>query len=133
MNTRPMLWLLTLAACATPTQDPKKSVAPGTWVEAKGRIDNGKPIVTEVNAIERSPDDKPDKLELLAPVTKASPTELELLGLKFSADETTEYENQEKKQIAPFVAAEGDWVRVKARNRDDSLRARTVQIGRAHV
>lgn len=128
MKPRAILCLWALAACAMPTtQDPQKSVKPGSWVEAKGRIDNGKPLVTEVNVIERAPDDKPDKFELLAPVTKASPTELELIGLKLLADETTEYENPDKKQIDPFVAAPGDWVRIKARNRDNSLRARTVR------
>lgn len=104
-----------------------KGIKPGTWVEAKGRIDNGKPVVTDVTAIERAPDDKPDKLELLAPVTKATPTELELIGLKFSADETTEYENADKKKVDPFLAAPGDWIRVKARRKEESMRARTVR------
>lgn len=99
----------------------------GRFVEAKGRVDGDGFHVAEIDAVERGPDDKSDKVEVTGPVTTADARGMELLGHAFVREADTEFEDVDRQPIAPFVPAVGDWLRVKARHRGDELRARTLR------
>src|ERR1051325_808392 len=118
--------LIVLAACVTPDQN-KQALQPGEWVAARGKIENGRPVVVGVDKQERAADDKPDKVELLGPVTAADQDRVDMLGVSLHPDPDTDYEDAERKTLAPFVPAPGDWLRVKARDKGDSYRARSVR------
>ncbi|MSR39107.1 MAG: hypothetical protein EXS02_09760 [Planctomycetes bacterium] len=131
MRSYSALLLLLIAACATTGQDPVKLLAPGQWVEAKGKFELGQAVVTELGSIERNADDKPDKVELTGEVTFASASEIQVAGVSFLIEAVTEYENAEKQKILPFIAKVSDWVRVKARQKGDRHFARSIRQSEA--
>ncbi len=133
---RPRLrWFALLAAPAAcrmseqePSSDVLANVRPGTWVEAKGVVRDGVPVVSEVDEVPRGASDKPDKVEIAAIVEAAAADSITLLGQPLRVAQDTEWEDADKQPIAPFVARPGDWLRVKARVKDDGgLHARTVR------
>lgn len=102
-------------------------IRPGTWVEAKGRMINGKPIVDEIDELERTESDKKDKIEITAQAKPTGKGELELVGLPLKTDAETEYENDKKEPIDPYDPADGEWVRAKLRNKDGEYKLRTLR------
>lgn len=124
----PLLPLGLLAcACVAPSGDGLNALRPGRFVEAKGTFLGGRPAVTEIDEVARTADDKSDKVEVTAPVEQSTDGALRLLGRAFAIDAETAFEDEDKRAVAAFTPAPGDWVRIKARSRDDELRARTVR------
>src|SRR5258706_14719891 len=113
------LLLLLFAGCVATGLGGAPKLQPGQWVVAKGKIEADRPLIGSISEVPRTPDDKPDKVELLGPTSSASPTQLDLLGATLKPDADTEYENAERVRVDPFVAAPGDWLRVKARSKDE--------------
>lgn len=122
-----LLFLLPLVGCVSTQSESYEKLRVGKWVEAKGRMVDGKPIVDEVDELKRSESDKADKFELTAQTQSASPESLEVLGLTLKPDAETEYEGMEKESIAKFVPSNGEWVRLKLRSKDDQIRLRTLR------
>jgi hypothetical protein len=116
-----------LSACAGAPRATLRGVVAGAFVEAKGHLVDGRPLVHEIDEITRGADDKADKLEVTGPVEHADGERLRLLGHDFALGTEVEYEDAEKRATAPFVPATGDWLRVKARRKDELLRARTLR------
>ncbi len=125
------LLLLPLVGCIAPEPNAFSKLRPGTWVEARGHIVDGKPIVEKIEELARGESDKADKVEVNGPTTKATTTELDLLGVSLQPDAETEYEDADKKSIDPFVPEAGEWLRLKLRSKDDQLRLRTVRKSEA--
>ncbi len=126
--------LALLAACAAPPpladqaqQDPLADFTKGMWVEAKGTLEAGVPLVREIDELKRDAADKADKSELTAPVDSADATSLRMLGVELTLDDDCEYEDAEKNAITKFTPATGEWLRVKVRLKDGRLRARTLR------
>jgi hypothetical protein len=115
------------AACAGAPRSTLGGIAPGVFVEAKGHLVDGRPQVHEIDEVVRGADDKADKLEVTGPVTHADAGRLHVLGHDFALDAEVEHENVDKQPIEPFVPGPGDWLRIKARRKDDQLRARTLR------
>lgn len=88
---------------------------------------NGRPVVDEIDELERTESDKPEKVEITAAAKPLSATQLELIGLKFAVDEETEYEAANKDPISPFQPTDGEWLRVKLRNKDNTVKVRTIR------
>ena len=124
MKPIPAFLLLTCAACVATD---KSALEPGAWVEAKGKLVDGRNVVTEIDEIERTEDDKPEKVELLGPVEAANDNSLQVLGGKYPVDSETEFEDADKKAIDPFVPGKGDWVRLKLRSKATGIRTRTLR------
>ena len=116
-----------LSACAGSPRATLHGVAAGAFVEAKGHLVDGRPLVHEIDEVARGADDKADKLEVTGPVEHADGERLRLLGHDFALGTDVEYEDADKRATAPFVPATGDWLRVKARRKDELLRARTLR------
>jgi hypothetical protein len=126
--------LALLAACAAPPpladqaqQDPLAAFSKGMWIEAKGTLEAGVPLVREIDELKRDAADKADKSELTAPVDSADATSLRMLGVELTLDDDCEYEDAEKNAITKFTPATGEWLRVKVRLKDGRLRARTLR------
>lgn len=126
-------WLALLAACATPPEPQNDGQGPfagfkkGMWVEAKGSVDKGVALVTEIDEISRGDGDKADKAELTAPVERADGNQVRLLGHDLVLEDDCEYEAADKSAIDKFTPQVGEWLRVKARYKDGKLRARTLR------
>jgi hypothetical protein len=119
---------LAVAACVAPPRETLRTLRPGTFLEAKGDLVDGQPVVRELDELTRTADDKADKVELTGPVTAGDGSSVQLLGHAITIAADTEFESVAKDPLAPFTPAAGDWVRIKARARDDgSHRARTVR------
>src|SRR5262249_46199942 len=115
-----------LAACVAPERV-GQPIEPGAWVEARGKIEDGRPIVVEVARQQRAADDKPEKVEILGPVTAATAETIDMLGVPLHTDADTEYEDSRRAKVEPFVPDRGEWLRVKARDKGDSIRAYSVR------
>lgn len=124
MKPIPSLLLLTFASCVAAD---KSTLQPGDWVEAKGKLVAGRHVVTEVDGLERTEDDKADKVEVLGEVAAATDSSVEVLGGKYPLDSETEFEDAEKKALDPFVPNQGDWVRLKLRSKATGIRTRTLR------
>lgn len=118
---------LVLGACVAAPRATLRGLQPGQFVEAVGDVEQGRPIVREIDEVVRAADDKSDKVELAGPAESATPSTLHLLGHAFVLDDDTDFETADKRKVAPFAPAEGEWLRVKARRKDDEHRARTVR------
>lgn len=124
--------LLAAAAChaapdGQPQDDLLAKMRPGMWVEAKGKLQDGVPVVHEVDEVARGSGDKKDKVEVTTTVDAATPQAVTLAGKPFQLAADTEWENADKQAVAPFAPRPGDWLRVKARVKDGALHARTVR------
>jgi len=118
---------LLFAACVAPSDRGDTPLRPGRFVEVKGRYVDGRATVTEIDELPRGVDDKSDKVEITAPVESATATSLRLLGEEIAIDADSEFEDANKNTVPPFVPEADAWLRVKAREKGDSLRARTVR------
>lgn len=127
MNRRAALVCLALAGCVTPPESPQARLKPGSWVEAKGRMVNGKPLVDEIDELARTESDKAEKVEVTAAAQPISDTELQLVGIKLARDAETEFEDDKKKAIDPFMPKDGEWVRAKLRSKDGVHKLRTLR------
>lgn len=127
MNRTGAILCLLLAGCVSNEQDGLKRIRPGTWIEAKGRVVNGRPIVDEIDELERTDSDKKEKVEITAAATPKGKGELEVIGLLLKADAETEYENDQKELIDPYDPVAGEWVRAKLRNKDGEYKLRTLR------
>ncbi|MGE3174928.1 MAG: alginate export family protein [Planctomycetota bacterium] len=117
-----------LTGCVSTDGEGLTKLAPGQWIEAKGRMVDGRPLVDEIDELERSDSDKGEKLEVTAEVASASPTELQVLGMTFAADPETEFEDEDKDLVEPYVPKPGEWVKLKLRNKEgEGFRLRTVR------
>ena len=58
-----LLLVLLLHACVSPEQDPFRDLRAGSWVEAKGDVLDGHPVVREVAELDRAESDTGDKME----------------------------------------------------------------------
>lgn len=121
--------LAALAACRGPgTPPPTLAVLqPGSFVEAVGGFENGVPVVREIDEVLREDGDKQDKVEATGPVEQADTERVRLLGHDFLRDEETEFEDADKRAVPPFTPERGDWLRLKARRKDDGHHARTLR------
>ena len=133
MNRRPHLpticLLVALAGCVG-TDVPRATLAtlqPGQFVELVGTVEAGRPLVREIDEIVRAADDKADKVELYGPNEAATAGSVQLLGHTFAVAADTTFEDADKQRIDPYVPTIGEWLRVKARRKDDETRARTVR------
>ncbi len=126
-----LLPLLGLAGCIAADQEEFSTLRPGRWIEAKGQLVNGEPVVEEIDELERSESDKVDKVDIDASTESASPTDIGLLGMVLPIDSETEFETRDKETVDPFVPKQGDWLTVKLRwkEEDNSFRVRTVRQG----
>lgn len=127
MNRLPLLLCAVGAACASHREADLQGLRPGRFVEAKGVLVDGAPVVRAVAEVPRSADDKADKVEITATVERADAAAVQALGRAFTIDADTEYEDAQKQTVAPFTPVVGDWLRLKARSRNDELRARTLR------
>ena len=118
---------LLLAGCIAPEQGSVARLKPGSWVEAKGRMVNGKPLVDEIDELERGESDKREKVEVTAGAKPVSATELQVVGVNLQTDVETEYEDERKDAIDPFMPADGEWVRLKLREKDGAYKVRTMR------
>ncbi|MFO1078150.1 MAG: alginate export family protein [Planctomycetota bacterium] len=124
---RTTLCLLLAAACVGSPTGPHVP-APGSFVEAKGRIVDGAPVVEEIDELVRGTDDKDDKVEVTGPVAAADADRVRLFDHDFARTEQTTYEDADKNALAPFTPAAGEWLRVKARDEGaDGHRARLLR------
>jgi hypothetical protein len=126
---RPVAFAVTAGCIAGCVGAPPSAagVRPGAFVEAKGRMVEGLPLVEEIDELPRGVGDKSDKLEVTAVVEQASAERVVVLGTEFAVTAATEHEDRDKSAIAPFVAQPGDWLRIKARHDEDGHRARTLR------
>ncbi|MCA8977948.1 MAG: alginate export family protein [Planctomycetes bacterium] len=122
-----LIVLMTFAACVAPDHGDLSRLQPGRYFEAKGRIVDGSPLVEEIAEIAQGSSPQPDKVEITAAVESADGTRVRTLGHEFELTEKTEYEDEARGAVAPFVADTGDWLRIKARIKPDGLRARTLR------
>lgn len=120
-----------LGGCVLPRQHGgagEQDLRKGMWVEAKGPVAaSGPPVVTEVEQIQREPSHTSDKVEIRAPVEAASKDRIRITGVPVRVVEKTGFENAERQEVERFALRAGDWVKVKARLKEDGLRARTVR------
>lgn len=133
MNRRPHLpticLLVALAGCVG-TGAKRATLAtlqPGQFVEVVGTVESGRPLVREIDEVVRTADDKSDKIELYGPSEPAPAGSVQVLGHPFTIDADTTFEDADKRRSEPFVPSLGEWLRVKARQKDDETRARTVR------
>ncbi len=122
-----LLTCLLLSSCVATEQSTAAKLQLGTWIEAKGRMVNGRPVVDEIDELPRGSSDKTEKVEIIAAAKPVSATELEVVGLRFSADSETEYESADKQAIQPFQPADGEWLLLKLRNKDNAFKVRTIR------
>ena len=125
------LLCLALAGCVSTPVGNQNKLKPGTWVEAKGRMVNGKPIVDEIDELPRTESDKAEKVEITAAAKPLSATELQVVGVKLKTDAETEYESEDKKAIDPYMPKDGEWVRAKLRSKDGQFKLRTIRKSEA--
>jgi alginate production protein len=119
---------LALNACQGLPGSKQRAVAVGAWVEAEGgELRDGVPVVSEIDERERSESDKAEKVELTGLVQSASPDALSILGVSVAVDGETEFESEQREAVARFLPEPGQWVLVKAREKDGTLRARTIR------
>ena len=122
-----LLLFLSSAGCVLVDQEEFTRLRPGRWIEAKGQILGGRPVVNEVDELQRSSSDKKEKVEVTGQTTRATATQLEIVGLRLTPDVETEYEDQGKRLIPRFVPQPDDWLKVKLRRKDEAFRVRTIR------
>lgn len=122
---------LGLTSCVAPEggTPPPPELAAGTWVEVQGRMVDGRPLVEEVEAIERKDSDTSDKLEITAPAEPPVERDtIRVLGTDVQINEKTDYEDGDGEQVEPYPIEIDDWFRVKTRIRSSgALRAREIR------
>jgi hypothetical protein len=123
----PIVLLLPLCGCIAPEAEGFEKLRLGAWIEAKGHVVDGKAVVDEVDELQRSDSDKAEKIEVTAAATRATPTELDLLGLQLKTDAETEFEDIDKQPTSAFVPEPGEWLRVKLRHKEDEFKLRTIR------
>jgi len=104
----PIVLLLPLCGCIAPEAEGFEKLRLGAWIEAKGHVVDGKAVVDEVDELQRSDSDKAEKIEVTAAATRATPTELDLLGLQLKTDAETEFEDIDKQPTSAFVPEPGE-------------------------
>ena len=116
-----------LAGCISAPGGNQAKLKVGTWVEAKGRMVNGKPIVDEIDELERTESDKPEKVEITASAKPISATQLQVVGITLQTDAETEYEDDKKNTVDPYMPKDGEWIRTKLRSKDGTFKLRTLR------
>jgi hypothetical protein len=99
------------------------------WVEAKGKEVDGRLVVTEIEELKKSASSKADKVELTGEVeSKLDDAGLTVLRTRFHLADKTTFEDRNREEVSPFPVESGDWVKIKARvKNDDLLQARTIR------
>ncbi len=92
----------------------------GRWVEAAGKPQGG--VIMKIIDGETEPGADESKSEITAPVERADAASVTVLGMTFSIDAETTFENAERAVIPAFVPAAGSWVRLKIRRKSDGTR-----------
>lgn len=122
-----LLMLLPSASCVLVDHQGYTRLRPGRWIEAKGAIIDGVPVVDEVDELFRSSSDKPEKVEVTGPATEVTPTQLEIIGIQLQPDAETQYENEDKTVVPDLDLEKGDWLKVKLRRKDEEFRVRSIR------
>ena len=115
------------AACVGVQRETLRGLAVGQFVEAKGDFQDGKAMVREIDEVARGADDKPDKVEVTGPAEDVATDRVRVLGHDFSLDIETTYENDDKQPVARIEPRIGDWLRLKARDKGQQHRVRTLR------
>lgn len=120
------------AGCQLPEREQARpELTPGMWVEAQGAqlTRDNLPLVDEVEQIKRKESDTADKFEVTAEVEAVTHNaSVRLLGTDFVIDdESTEFEDSDRKPIEPELIQPGEVVKVKARQREGKISARTIR------
>lgn len=130
-----VLLLLAGAGCRAPVVAGRPSwerLPEGKWVEAEGRIVDGRPRATEIDEKEATKADRPERYEILGAVEahdKAGKS-VHLLDHALTITGETRFEDASKNEIDPFELTRGSWIKVKA-TRDGSGECRARVIRRA--
>ncbi len=108
---------LGLTACIGPDAGPNgfESLVVGARVKVKGTpAAAGPALATEIEELDAK-DGKPGKVEVVAPIERAEPKSLTVVGRKIAITEKTRYENARREHVDPFPIRSGQWFKVKAR------------------
>lgn len=104
-------------------------LGPGSWVEIQGRMEEDRPIVEEVEVVDRGDTDTAEKIEITGPSRQTDdPAKIRVAGQDVEISDSTEYEDKNGDESGPYPLLDGEWYRVKTRIRSTgALKARSVE------
>ena len=123
----PILLAVVATGCVGARRETLRGLAVGHFVEAKGDFQDGRALVREIDEIPRGPDDKADKVEVTGPAEDVAADAVRVLGHDFAIDAETTYEGEDKLPRPRFEPRSGDWLRLKARDKGEQHRVRTLR------